>query len=142
MHPLPSLNPHCSSPIAHSVPALTLLISTLIIITIIITFIETRLPNAFGKITQYRRLGKSRYNLETSESSPYNYRVKWLIGKGKKSRISKIWTRVRARSGRLPLNSRTSAAPNTCRLVIRKTRKQEERKPRTVNMEISEAVTK
>ena len=28
MHPLPCLNPHCSSPIAHSVPALTLLIST------------------------------------------------------------------------------------------------------------------
>ena len=29
MHPLACLNPHCSSPIAHSVPALTLLISTL-----------------------------------------------------------------------------------------------------------------
>ena len=29
MHPLPFLNPHCSSPISHSVPALTLLISTL-----------------------------------------------------------------------------------------------------------------
>ena len=29
MHPLPCLNPHCSSPSAHSVPALTLLISTL-----------------------------------------------------------------------------------------------------------------
>ena len=29
MHPLPCLNPHCYSPIAHSVPALTLLISTL-----------------------------------------------------------------------------------------------------------------
>ena len=29
MHPLPCRNPHCSSSIAHSVPALTLLISTL-----------------------------------------------------------------------------------------------------------------
>ena len=28
MHPLPCLNPHCSSPITHSVPALTLLISS------------------------------------------------------------------------------------------------------------------
>ena len=29
MHPLPCPNPHCSSPISHSVPALTILISTL-----------------------------------------------------------------------------------------------------------------
>ena len=29
MHPLPCLNPHCSSPIPHSVQALTLLISTI-----------------------------------------------------------------------------------------------------------------